>query len=205
MIEAIEVRLVAWGQERISPLVEVSVRSPLGQLDQAASVAGGSGRCLSSVECWTVMSRDAAAIDQALHAMADQLGTNGRLLHLLAVARYCQMPPLPRAEQMKRLAISERTYRARVNKLHAELASRLPGMADAMSRAEAAIPAAVAAAERVAAARRAERDRRHRDRLDRVRRQAAARAIREEAIDRSSGHVGANPGRTRGEPSANRT
>lgn len=154
MIKAIEVLLCAWGREAVSPAVDVSIASPLGRMDDegAASRQGGS-RCLSVVECWVVMSRAAQAVDSALHDLALDaprgLGAVGRTMAQLARVRYCQLRPLPVAEQAQRLGVSVRTYRTRVDALHAALAEVLPGVAAGLGQAERLLPANVARAERV--------------------------------------------------------
>lgn len=147
MIERIEVLLKGWGQERISPRLEVSMPSPLGRVDDDAPSAGPGPRCLSGVECWVAMSRSAEAVDRVLNDLAES-GSRGRVLYQLAVARYCQSPCLRVDEQARSLGIAVRTYRSRVNELHAEVASALPVVAESLARADAATPGALAAAVR---------------------------------------------------------
>ncbi|MDG9928519.1 MULTISPECIES: hypothetical protein [unclassified Pseudomonas] len=147
MIERIEVLLKGWGQERISPRLEVSMPSPLGRVDDDAPAAGPGPRCLSGVECWVAMSRAVEAVDRVLNDLAES-GSRGRVLYQLAVARYCQAPRLRVDEQARRLGIAERTYRCRVDELHAEVAAAWPGAVQAQAQAEASTPAARAIAQR---------------------------------------------------------
>lgn len=189
MIKAIEVLLCAWGREAVSPAVDVSIASPLGRMDDegAASRQGGS-RCLSVVECWVVMSRAAQAVDSALHDLALDaprgLGAVGRTMAQLARVRYCQLRPLPVAEQAQRLGVSVRTYRTRVDALHAALAEVLPGVAAGLGQAERLLPANVARVERLAAARKDGRASEQALKKQAQARKAFARSVRAAAAGR---------------------
>lgn len=154
MIEAMEVLLCAWGREALDPAIDVSIASPLGRMDDEGSANKQPGsRCLSTVECWVAMSRAAQAVDSALYDLALDaplgLGTVGRTMLQLALVRYCQPRPLPVLEQARRLGISVRTYRTRLDALHVALRAALPGVAAALDRAEQQLPASKARAERV--------------------------------------------------------
>jgi hypothetical protein len=152
MIKAIEVLLCAWGREAVSPAIDVSIASPLGRMDEDAPSGQGGSRCLSTVECWVAMSRAAQAVDRALHDLAldtpHGLGAIGRTMVQLALVRYCQPRPLLVAEQARRLGVSPRTYRTRVDELHVELARTLPGVAAGLGQVEQQLPANVAREER---------------------------------------------------------
>jgi len=153
MIKAIEVLLCAWGREAVSPAIDVSIASPLGRMDEDAPSGQGGSRCLSTVECWVAMSRAAQAVDKALHGLAldvpPGLGTVGRTMVQLALVRYCQPRPLLVVEQARRLGVSVRTYRTRVDALHVALAEVLPGVVAGLGQAEQQLPANVARVERV--------------------------------------------------------
>lgn len=163
MIEAMETLLGAWGAEVISPRLDVSIRSPLAAMSDEASGGGSGGsRCLSTVECAVVMSRATAAVDAALIALAADepagLGSRGRVLQRLASLRYGNHPRLMVAEQCRLLAVSVRTYRARVDELHVELATALPGVMAARVIADQAVPAYAAGQARLKQAKAAERE-----------------------------------------------
>lgn len=182
MIEAMETLLVAWGAEVISPKLEVSIRSPLGTMGDDAPVGGTGGtRCLSSVECAVVLSRAATVIDGALRLLAKDeplgLGSRGRVLRGLAEVRYGVQPRLQVADQARRLGISVRTYRTRVDELHLELQEALPDVVRQLAGAELATDAAAARAVRVARAREAERESRRADKQRRAAGRAHARAL----------------------------
>lgn len=161
MIEAMEVLLCAWGREALDPAIDVSIGSPLARLGEDAAGGRVGSRCLSTVERWVSLSRAAQAVDKALHDLALDapagLGTVGRTMLLLALVRYCQALPLQVAEQARRLGISVRTYRTRVDALHVALRDALPVAVGALERAERALPASVARVEQLAAARKAGR------------------------------------------------
>jgi hypothetical protein len=133
MIDFMETLLTAWGQERISPSVEVSLRSPLGHVDECGSGIAGS-RPLSNVEVYVAQHRAVVAIEQAMRDL-EGAGSSGRVLVQLAQARYCNAPKWPIKMQCWHLAISERTYRGRVDALHVELARRVPALARQLERA----------------------------------------------------------------------
>lgn len=139
MIEAIETLLCAWGSEALNPAIDVSISSPLGRTNEESGGAGG-GRCLSTVEFWVEMSRAAQAVDAALAGLASDvkpgLGALGRTMVQLAQVRYCQAKPLRVAEQARLLGMSVRTYRTRVDDLHAALRDALPIAAANLERAE---------------------------------------------------------------------
>jgi hypothetical protein len=160
MIEAMEVLLCAWGQEVLNPAIDVSISSPLGRTDEESGGAGG-GRCLSTVEFWVEMSRAAQAVDAALAGLADDvapgLGALGRTMVQLALVRYCTVPRATVANQSRRLGISVRTYRTRVDELHAQLLAVLPGVAEQLDRTERGLAANMAKVERARAARKASR------------------------------------------------
>lgn len=131
MNEVIEALLVAWGNEVISPALDVSIRSPLGTMDEEGGRAVGGSRCLmTSVEHSLVMSPASRLVQQALDGLAlDEpagLGALGRVLRGLAVVRYGQQVKRPVADQCRVLGISQRTYRTRVTDLHLALADELP-------------------------------------------------------------------------------
>lgn len=160
MIEAMEQLLCAWGQETLNPAIDVSISSPLGRTNEESGGAGG-GRCLSTVEFWVEMSRAAQAVDAALAGLASDaapgLGALGRTMVQLALVRYCTVPRATVAEQSRRLGISVRTYRTRVDELHARLLTMLPGVVEQLDRAERGLAANKARVERVRAARKVSR------------------------------------------------
>ncbi|MGH8435872.1 MAG: hypothetical protein ACRERX_15660 [Pseudomonas sp.] len=177
MIETMETLLLAWGAEAISPKLDVSIRSPLGAMGEDAPVGGAGGtRCLSTVECEVALSRAAAAVAAGLELLAADaapgIGSRGRVLRRLALLRYCNHPKLLVAEQCRLLAISPRTYRARVDELHVELAAVLPLVVGQQAAALRALPAHAASLVRQRQAREAERESRRADK----RRRAASRA-----------------------------
>lgn len=169
MMDFMETLLVAWGQERVRPSIEVSIRSPLGQVDDSGSGVGGH-RCLSNVETWVAQSRAVLAVEQALHDLVAGGGAAGRVLQQLAVMRYAQSPALPLAEQWRLLAISRNTYRARVDALHVEVAARLPSIVEQLMRLSAGTAAAQAREAWLAKVRKAEA----KGQRDRARRARAA-------------------------------
>lgn len=137
MMDFMETLLVAWGQERLEPSTEVSIRSPLGHVDECGSGIGGS-RCLSNVETWVAQSRAVLAVDQALRDLVGEQGAGGRVLLQLAEVRYARQPALKLADQWRVLAVSRNTYRARVDLLHVEVAARLPAIIEQLMRLVAA-------------------------------------------------------------------
>lgn len=161
MIEAIETLLCAWGSEALNPAIDVSIASPLGRMGEDAPTGQGGSRCLSTVECWVVMSRAAQAVDAALAGLACDvapgLGALGRTMVQLALVRYCAVPRATVAEQSRRLGISVRTYRTRVDELHAALRDALPIAAANLERAEHGLDAHRAKLKRVRDAREAGR------------------------------------------------
>lgn len=161
MIEAMELLLCAWGREALNPGLDVSIASPLGRMGEDAPTGQGGSRCLSTVECWVVMSRAAQAVDAALAGLAADeapgLGPLGRTMVQLALVRYCSVPRATVANQSRRLGISVRTYRTRVDELHAVLLTSLPFVAEAQDRAERGLAANKAKVERVRAARKVSR------------------------------------------------
>jgi len=142
MIESMDVLLHAWGQEQISPSIEVSIRSPLGNMDASSSGVGGH-RCLSTVETWVAQSRAVVAVQQVLLDLAET-DSAGRVLYQLAQVRYARRPALPVADQRRLLGISERTYRRRVGELHLQVAARLPAVVEQLMRLESGTQAAQA-------------------------------------------------------------
>lgn len=161
MIEAMEVLLCAWGREALDPAIDVSIGSPLARLGDDAPCGRVGSRCLSTVERWVSLSKAAQAVDKALHDLALDApagrGSVGRTMVQLAVVRYCQARPLPVAEQAKRLGVSVRTYRTRVDELHSALQDALPGVAAGLEHAERVLPATVARIEQVRAAKKTSR------------------------------------------------
>nr|WP_288358272.1 hypothetical protein [uncultured Pseudomonas sp.] len=158
MNEVIEALLVAWGNEVISPALDVSIRSPLGTMDEEGARGVGGSRCLSSVECEVAVSRASAAVDRGITLLAADevdggLGSKGRALRYLAVVRYTSRPKLAVAAQCHTLGISMRTYRTRVGELHQELAKVLPGIAAERDVEERGTDAAAAARSRARAVR----------------------------------------------------
>lgn len=134
---------MAWGQERIDPSIEVGIPSPLGQVDEGGAGVGGH-RCLSLTEQYAAADRRVLAVEQALRDIANDLGPLGRHLDILADVRYARCPALPLAAQYQRLGVSRNTYRARLDRLHVEVAARYPDLEGVITRLEAALPAAVA-------------------------------------------------------------
>lgn len=184
MIEAMEVLLRAWGDECVSPSLEVSIASPLGRVNEDVANGQGGSRCLSTVECWVAMSRAAQAVDQALAAIELDAarGWSGRVVVQLAQQRYCQAPRLPVVEQCRRLGISERTYRTRVDELHAALAEALPGVAAVLARAELSTGVHGAKVARARAAKDAVRDAVRRSKRQAAARAAFARSVRRDVV-----------------------
>ncbi|OLU23860.1 hypothetical protein [Pseudomonas sp. PA27(2017)] len=163
MNEVIEALLVAWGNEVISPALDVSIRSPLGTMGEEGGRSVGGSRCLSSVECEVVVSRASAAVGRGIALLAKNevdggLGSKGRSLQFLALVRYTSRPKLAVAAQCHTLGISVRTYRTRVGELHQELAKVLPGVAAERDVAERGTDAAAAARSRARAVRLAGKD-----------------------------------------------
>lgn len=142
MMECMEILLHAWGQEQINPSIEVSIRSPLGQVDARGGGIGGH-RCLSTVETWVAQSRAVVAVQQVLLDLAET-DSAGRVLYQLAQVRYARRPALPVADQRRLLGISERTYRRRVGELHLQVAARLPAVVEQLMRLESGTQAAQA-------------------------------------------------------------
>lgn len=140
MIDYIEALLEAWGQEQINPGVEVSIRSPLGQLDEISTGFGGS-RCLSLSELYAAHDQHVLAVEQALRDISDQLGAIGRQLTHLAEVRYATAPALPLAGQYQVLTMSRDVYRARVDRLRVEVAARYPGLISELDSLAAKVPA----------------------------------------------------------------
>lgn len=140
MIDFVEELLLAWGRERIDPSIEVGIPSPLGQMDEVAAGTGGH-RCLSLAEQYAAADHRVLAVEQALRDIVSDLGLVGRQLDNLADVRYAQRPALPLVAQHQRLGISRNTYRARLDKLHVEIAARYPDLEGVITRLEAELPA----------------------------------------------------------------
>lgn len=155
MMDFMEVLLVAWGQERLCPSIEVSIRSPLGQVDEGAQGVGGH-RCLSSVETYVAQSRAVLAVEQALRDLVAERGADGRVLLQLAEVRYARRPALRLDEQRRLLAVARNTYRARVDALHVEVAARLPAIVERLMLLAGGADAARARDEWLAKVRRAQ-------------------------------------------------
>lgn len=130
MNEVIEALLVAWGNEVISPALDVSIRSPLGTMDEQGGRSVGGSRCLlTSVEMSVALSPSSRLVQKALNEVAEDepvgLGALGRVIVKLAAVRYGQQQKLQVREQCRLLGISERTYRDRVKDLHLALGDSL--------------------------------------------------------------------------------
>ncbi|SDF22906.1 hypothetical protein [Phytopseudomonas seleniipraecipitans] len=163
MNKVIEALLVAWGNEVISPALDVSIRSPLGTMDEEGGRAVGGSRCLSSVECEVAVSRASAAVATGLALLAADeadggLGSRGRAMQYLALVRYTSLRPQPVVAQCRVLGISVRTYRTRVGELHAALAEVLPGVVSEREREGQGTAAAAAARARARAVKVAGKD-----------------------------------------------
>ncbi|SDS02824.1 hypothetical protein SAMN05216198_1019 [Halopseudomonas litoralis] len=143
MIEFVEELLLAWGHEQVCPSTEVGIPSPLGQMDEVAAGTGGH-RCLSLTEQYAAADRRVLAVEQALRDIVSGLGLVGRQLDNLADVRYARKPSLPLVVQWERLGISRNTYRARLDRLHVEIAARYPDLEGVITRLEAELPAAMA-------------------------------------------------------------
>lgn len=143
MIDFVEELLLAWGAEQACPSTEVSIPSPLGQMDEVVAGVGGH-RCLSLVEQYAAADRRVLAVEQALHDIVSDLGLLGRQLDNLAAVRYAVRPAIPLAGQRVRLGMSRDVYRARVDRLHVEVAARYPDLEGVIARLEASTPAAMA-------------------------------------------------------------
>lgn len=133
MNEVIEALLVAWGNEVISPALDVSIRSPLGTMDEEGARGVGGSRCLlTSVEMSVALSPSSRLVQKALNELAEDepvgLGALGRVVVKLAAVRYGQQQKLQVREQCRVLGISERTYRDRVKDLHIALGDTLQRM-----------------------------------------------------------------------------
>lgn len=158
MNEVIEALLVAWGEEQGSPALNVSIRSPLGSMDEEGARGVAGSRCLlTSVECNAALSPASSLVEQALIELAADepagLGSLGRVLRGLAVVRYARQPRLQVREQCAALGISQRTYRSRVSDLHLALEDQLPRLMRRRQVAEAALPSSQAAKKRLEHAR----------------------------------------------------
>lgn len=140
MIAFVEELLLAWGRERVDPSIEVGIPSPLGQMDEVAAGVGGH-RCLSLTEQYAAADRRVLAVEQALRDISDELGLVGRQLTHLADVRYAYRRQLPLVAQHRVLGISRNTYRARLDKLHVEIAARYPDLEGVIARLEDAMPA----------------------------------------------------------------
>lgn len=175
MIDLMETLLVAWGQEQVNPGMEVSIRSPLGHVDEAQPGVGGS-RCLSQVETWVAQSKAAQAVGVALDALRERDAT-GRVLVGLAEVRYCHEPRWPVAEQCGRLGISVRTYRSRVDELHVVLAAAVPAVAQQLVRADCQTAAHKAALARMRAAKEAAKSAAREGKRKAAARKAFARSV----------------------------
>jgi len=140
VIDFVEELLLAWGAWRVDPAIEVGIPSPLGLTDEVAAGIGGH-RCLSLVEQYAAADRRVLAVEQALRDIALELGLLGRQLDNLADVRYARRPALPLAEQQHRLGMTRDVYRARVDRLHVEVAARYPDLEGVITRLEANLPA----------------------------------------------------------------
>src|SRR5690554_292597 len=140
MIDFVEELLLAWGHERVNPSIEVGIPSPLGQLDEVSAGVGGH-RALSLTEQYAAMDRRVLAVEQALRDISNELGLAGRQLAHLAEVRYARRQRLPLVEQHRLLGISRNTYRARLDRLHVEVAGRYPDLEGMITRLEADLPA----------------------------------------------------------------
>lgn len=145
MIAFVEELLLAWGRERVHPSIEVGIPSPLGQVDEVAAGVGGH-RCLSLTEQYAAADRRVLAVEQALRDISDELGLVGRQLTHLADVRYAQRQPLTLTAQHRVLGMSRDVYRARVDRLHVEVAARYPDLEGMLDRLAASTPAALARA-----------------------------------------------------------
>lgn len=182
MIEAMEVLLCAWGHEVMRPNLEVGLRSPLGAMGEEGARGVGGHRCLSSIECYVEVSRGTQAVDMALAELLRR-DAAGRVLHLVASVRYCNEPRLAVAEQCRRLVISQRTYRTRVDELHATLAEVLPAMARRVDDAERGSDAFKAQQARARKAREAGKDAARKAKQQAAQRKAFARSVLAAASD----------------------
>lgn len=145
MIDFVEELLLAWGAESISPSIEVSIPSPLGRVDEGDAGMGGH-HCLSLTEQYVASDQHVLAAEQALRDISDELAGPGRELVQLAQVRYASSPALPLAEQYRVLNLSRNTYRARVDRLHVEVAARYPGLVAMLEQAAKGTQAAKARA-----------------------------------------------------------
>lgn len=143
MIDFVEQLLLAWGAAQVSPDIEVGIPSPLGQAGEAGTGLGGH-RCLSLVETYAAEDRQTLVVEQALREISTTLGWHGRQMVLLAVHRYAQHPAITVDEQCRRLAMSKDVYRARLDRLHVEVAARWPGLNALLDQLSASLPAAQA-------------------------------------------------------------
>lgn len=157
MIEFVEELLLAWGRDRVDPAIEVGIPSPLGQMDEVAAGVGGH-RCLSLTEQYAAADRRVLAVEQALRDIVSDLGLLGRQLDNLADVRYARKAPVPLVEQRRLLGMSRDVYRARVDRLHVEVAARYPDLEGVITRLEASTPAAMARQAWPAKARKAARE-----------------------------------------------
>lgn len=133
MNEVIEALLVRWGEEQGSPALNVSIRSPLGTMDEEGARGVGGSRCLlTSVEMSVALSPSSRLVQKALNELAEDepvgLGPLGRVIVKLAAVRYGRQQKLQVREQCRVLGISERTYRDRVKDLHLALGDTLQRM-----------------------------------------------------------------------------
>jgi|SRR5690554_1801690 len=172
MIDFVEQLLQVWGAERANPAIEVSIPSPLGLVEEGGRGLGGH-RCLSLTEHHAAMSKVALAVEQALRDISDELGGMGRQLAHIAELRYARTPALPVAEQQRLLGVSRDVYRARVDRLHVEVAGRYPDLEQLIDRLAANSPAAAARAAWIEKARRVARQaERRRQRFTQARKQS---------------------------------
>lgn len=156
MIDFVEQLLLAWGAAQVNPDIEVGIPSPLGQVGEAATGLGGH-RCLSLVETYAAEDRQTLVVEQALREIRDTLGGHGRQMDALAVQRYAQHPAITVDEQRRRLAMSRDVYRARLDRLHVEVAARWPGLNTLLDQLSTSVPAAQARLQWVAKVRHAAR------------------------------------------------
>lgn len=184
MIKDVDVLLRQWGMERAAPAWEAPVRSPLGDTDQwmGGGRATGGGAGLGPLVAYAEHSRIYQVVDAALRALSNPredggLGGRGLVLYTLAKVRYVHAGEMPSvAAQLVELKVSKNAYRAQLDALHEWLLPRL----EKGLRGE-AVAAGQRQAQRLAAARKADRQRG--EILGRQREQARSAVLR----DRSSG------------------
>lgn len=185
MIDFVEELLLAWGCERVNPSIEVGIPSPLGQTDEVSAGVGGH-RALSLTEHYAAMDRQVLAVEQALRDISNDLGLVGRQLAEVAEVRYAVRQPRPLVEQRRLLGMSRDVYRARVDRLHIEVAGRYPDLEGMIARLAADTPAARARQDQLDKARKVARtlEKQRQQRL--AESQKRAREARQARIDRDA-------------------